>query len=1139
MSAPQFAILGPLEVATSDGDSLNLGGRKQRELLGLLILHRHHPISASRLITELWGDNPPRGAEVTLRSHVSHLRRALSAVAGSDAVVTGPAGYRLTLGPGQVDADRLEHLIGLGQEALGLDRAQQAVAHIREALRLCRGPAYAELEEVDAARAEAARLEEVRLGALEVLASAELMVGRHRELVAELESLVLAHPFRERLWAHLMVALYRSGRQAEALEAYSRARERLADELGLDPGPELQALAQSILRQDPVLLGDTQQRPPPSRSPRATTRIATHRPPDAIFAAATGTPLIGRQAELGRLDRAWTAVTQGGRRVIVISGEAGIGKTRLVADLAQRASASGTVLTGRCQAAARPYHALADALGNSDEVHDALDEAPASVRAELGRLLDDHDGSPPVVDGADEHTLYAAVSYLLRQVASARPVLMGVDNAERMDQATAALLRHVLERLPDQTLVVLSYRDPPGGRHPPLLGLLTDTAHDLVERITLGPLSEPEVAEIVRDRVPAVDGVVREFWRYTGGNPFYVTEMASALAGSAGAVDPRSWGVPVGVRDVLRHRLLTLSDQARQVLPVAAVLGSEVDVELLSHVARLSEDDVARALDEAAAAGLLVESGRSWASSYAFPHELTREALQSEIKGLRLRALHLRAAEALKAKPQLSHGGQAAIARHLRAAGSAADPQEAARHSLLAAEEARTVYAWDEAIEHAEYAAELLGRAGSPPRAQIDAAMTAARLRLNATRGFPEAVALLETALRACTAAGDDATAGEVHSRLGSALCLHHSVMDIPRALDHFAAAERLLPAPERAFHLHRGRSQAAMFGMRTSQLVASADRAHSIAAELGRRDLDVVAGWAQGWAALNEGRLADATAIWERSWAAAHLLADPYLGWMPANAAALASTAYLMDPSTARSWCRRGLTQPRFDSFTHPHAAVVDQLALALAVMGELDAAHQAVATLPADAVARRMLIFLDGSWEQAETAWAAAATADQAAGDRHDAALNLRWLASARRRLNDHEGAVATLQQALDLCCAGPQLPGELETRAELVQLLAATRPTAAEQHLARCEEILSAGEDWRGVVGQVELARAAMASARGEERAADAAFGRALETFTTFQLPWRQAAALRLWGRDDDAARLYADLGAAERWQQQKRS
>ena len=154
-----------------------------------------------------------------------------------------------------------------------------------------------------------------------------------------------------------------------------------------------------------------------------------------------------------------------------------------------------------------------------------------------------------------------------------------------------------------------------------------------------------------------------------------------------------------------------------------------------------------------------------------------------------------------------------------------------------------------------------------------------------------------------------------------------------------------------------------------------------------------MVTGWATSWAAVNQGRLTDTAAIWERSWSAAHELADPYLGWMPVNAAGLVSNAYLLDPRTARSWCRRGLGQPRFTAFDHPHGTVVDQLCLALAALGELGAPHEAAASLAQDAVARRMLrLFSTGTEEQAESDWAAAAAADEAAGDLHDAALNTR---------------------------------------------------------------------------------------------------------------------------------------------------
>lgn len=260
---PRFGVLGPLEVAAPDGTPRPVGGRKQRALLALLLLHRNRAVSPSRLVAGLWGDAPPRGAEVTLRSHVSHLRQHLSRVASGEVLTTGPAGYRLVVPAAHVDVDRFEQLVGLGREALRSARPAAASAHVRAALALWRGQPFTDLDEVPAAGVEAARLEELRLEALEVLATAELAAGRHREVVGELEALVAENPFRERFCALLMVALYRSGRQAEALQAYGAARARLADELGLDPGPELQALGQRVLRQDPGLLGEAEE-PDPS-----------------------------------------------------------------------------------------------------------------------------------------------------------------------------------------------------------------------------------------------------------------------------------------------------------------------------------------------------------------------------------------------------------------------------------------------------------------------------------------------------------------------------------------------------------------------------------------------------------------------------------------------------------------------------------------------------------------------------------------------------------------------------------------------------------------------------------------------------------------------------------------------------------
>lgn len=1148
--AVRYAVLGPLEVRSADGELLAVGGSKQRALLSLLVLYRNRAVSPSRLVVGLWGEDPPRGAEVTLRSHVSHLRRRLAAAAVGDTLTTGPAGYSLAVAENEVDVGRFEEQVGLAQEALGLGRPQRAASLVREALRLWRGPAFCDLEDVDAAGAEAARLEELRLGAHEVLVAAELASGHHREVVAELEALVEEHPFRERFCAQLMVALYRSGRQAEALQAYATTRARLADELGLDPGPELQALSRRVLQQDPLLLGDPEGSGPSTPVPPVVRRSPA-RPPDAVFAALARSTLVGRSAELGRLVAAWEAVSGGDHRVVLVSGPAGIGKSHLTARLVDRAMEEGRpVLVGRCDAAELPYEPVATALRSSPAVDDVLDAVPPAVTAELAPVLDARDDEAEVAPGqatpgGSEIALYTAVTVVLRSLAGSGPVLLVIENAERIDRASSRLLRHVMARLPAGVLMVVCFRDPPGGRHPALLPLLGDAAGGVAERVPLGPLGEEDLADLVRPAVPDVDRHAHRLWQHTGGNPFYAKEMASALADRA-AADKDAWAVPVGIRDVLRHRLSSLSPASRDVLPVAAVLGASVDVELLAEVTRLPEDEVAAALDDGVAEGLLVESGSSWLGSYAFANDLVREALRSTLTGFRLRALHLGAAEALMSRP--GKRSSAAIAAHLRAAGPAADPLEAARFSLAAADEFSAVHAWDEAIEHAEAAVRLL-EGNETPGVRADAALRAGMLRLKSGRGYQQGVELLETALHQFLRAGDERSAGVVHSRLGGAYSLHHTITDIPRALEHFDAAERLVPAADTVYHLHRGRAQAAMLGLRTSQLGTSAGRARAIAASLGRRDLMVLPGWALGWAALNEGRVAEAVEQWEGAWGVAHELADPYLGWTPVNGASLAFNAYLLDPETARSWCRRGLGQPRFAAFTDPHGAVVDQLALSLAAMGDLRTAHEAAEELTEDAVARRMLLFLDGQWEQAEAAWAAAAASDEARGDRHDAALNLHWLASARSARGDDPGARLALEQALALAVAGPQVPIELAARAGLARLLSCDGPVPAAEHLARCEQILARGERWYGVVGEVELARAAVAAGTGEHERADDASARAVAVFADHRLAWREAGALESWARllerrgmpaqarerRHRAHEVYDRIGAPDRWRQ----
>src|SRR5215212_8219185 len=245
----EFSILGPLEVRGERG-AVALGGSKPRAVLAVLLLHPNEPVSADRLALALWGEDAPAGAAKTVQVHVSRLRKALG---DPGLVETTPAGYRLRVRRDELDVERFERGVDAGRRALAAGQPEEAAARLRDALALWRGPALADLAFEPFAQAEIERLEEERLTALESRAEADLAAGRHVALVSELRQLVAEHPTREQLVARLMVALYRSGRQTEALDAYREAREALVEHAGVEPGPDLQRLQRAVLEQDPAL----------------------------------------------------------------------------------------------------------------------------------------------------------------------------------------------------------------------------------------------------------------------------------------------------------------------------------------------------------------------------------------------------------------------------------------------------------------------------------------------------------------------------------------------------------------------------------------------------------------------------------------------------------------------------------------------------------------------------------------------------------------------------------------------------------------------------------------------------------------------------------------------------------------------
>jgi DNA-binding SARP family transcriptional activator len=298
----EFRVLGPLEVER-DGRVLAVGGRRQRALLQLLLLHANTVVPRERLIDALWGEGPPETAANAVQVAVHALRKLL----GADRIVTRGSGYLIRVEVGELDLDRFRMLVERSRDEPPAVRSET----LREALALAKGPALVDLGNTAFADAEQSRLEELRLAALEERIAADLALGRHSELVPELEALVAAHPYGERLRREQMLALYRSGRQADALEVYRQARRALVDDLGIEPGAELQHLERAILRQDPALALPTA---------RARSNIP-----------APLTPLVGRRLELAALT---SLVRAGQARLLTLTGPGGTGKTRLAVESA-------------------------------------------------------------------------------------------------------------------------------------------------------------------------------------------------------------------------------------------------------------------------------------------------------------------------------------------------------------------------------------------------------------------------------------------------------------------------------------------------------------------------------------------------------------------------------------------------------------------------------------------------------------------------------------------------------------------------------------------------------------------------------------------------------------------------------------
>ncbi|WP_432924142.1 ATP-binding protein [Microbispora sp. CA-135349] len=821
-----FRLLGTLEVADGTGTILDLGPRKQRAVLALLLLNAPHVVPLDQLIDRLWRDEPPSSATGTLQAYISHLRRTLeprrSPRSPARVLRTREPGYLLDIEPDQVDAERFGRAAETARAALAAGRPEETERVLGPALALWRGEPLADLADEPFARSTVARLNETRLAALTVRAEALLALGRAAEVTVEVERLLEQDPYREGLWALLMRALYRERRQAEALAAYQRCRTLLGDELGLDPSPELRRLEQAILAQDESLAAawtpviavppepGTGHEGAPTEGGRAGGNADDESTGDAavrglpeqgsLGQGPLGRGLVGREPHLRRIAGRLDDLRRGAGGVFLVSGESGIGKTRLAEAAASMAAERGAAVAwSRCvegsgAPAFWPWIQALNALETDRAAHHpaaepdqalgpgrapVTDPAPATgsagedgALARLAHRLSDGDHTDTADPDTARFLLHDSVARALTRRASTAPVLIVVEDLHWADAASLKLLTFLgadLHRVP--LLVLATVRPEPVVARQSLTEALGElTRQRGTERMTVAPLTPEQIADYLREAGwagpgPELAAALRD---RTGGNPFFLGELLRLLTsthadGRVGTADVLALAVPDGVRDVINQRVSRLPEDSQTLLRAAAVIGRDVDADVLETATGVGGARVMMLLEPAVATGLLVEVDGGW--DYRFSHALVQEALYSGLSRRQRAQLHGRVGEAIESLRRGEPGSRLpALAHHFGLAARVGYADKAVSYAVEAAEQATARLAYDEAVLHWEQALDACAAGPAATRCALLIGLGKAR---RVTGDVEGARGALDEAVTLATGIGDDAAVIEAATVFG------------------------------------------------------------------------------------------------------------------------------------------------------------------------------------------------------------------------------------------------------------------------------------------------------------------------------------------------------------------------------------
>ncbi|MFC6092361.1 BTAD domain-containing putative transcriptional regulator, partial [Saccharothrix lopnurensis] len=645
-------LLGPVR-AWRRGAEVDLGTARRRAVFTLLALRANEAVSRDELIDGVWGDAAPASAGASLYTYVSGLRRELEPErskrsAGVVLTSTG-AGYALRLDRDGLDVHRFDRHRERA-EALARHDPERAAAELGAALALWEGEALFAVPG-RFAEAQRSRLHELRLAAVERHAELALRLGRHADVVAELFGLVVEHPLREGLHALLMTALHQGGRQAEALEVFRGARRVLATELGIEPGHALREVQRRVLDGDVAA----------HRAPRP--RAHPTPPPRPALS-----PFVGRRRELDLLRRAVSEVARGRGGAAWLEGEPGIGKSSLLT----------TALAGAPDAGVRVARAAADELGGRFPLRVVLDALDVSVtsadprRVGLARDLLDPAGDSPAPDDPVLTAIDRLVE-LVGELCADTPLVLALDDLQWADEASVLLWHRLLRlahRLP--LLLVAVARPVP---HRDDVARVRRAVVRTGVLVDLGPLAEDEVTALLTGLVGAAPGEgLDRVAGCAGGNPLYLREVVDALLrensvefrDGVAEADLVGEDMPTSLVGALTRRLAFLSADALDLLRRAALLGTRFAPGNAAVVAGRPVSELVAAVEEATAAGVLVEAG----AEFAFRHHLVHHALYRGTPAAVRAALHRRAAEALAA----AGSPVELVARQLATAPTAVDP---------------------------------------------------------------------------------------------------------------------------------------------------------------------------------------------------------------------------------------------------------------------------------------------------------------------------------------------------------------------------------------------------------------------------------------------------------------------------------